>query len=90
MIIIKIILSMLFGFLIGMGMQIKFNEDTNKLNEDLLKAYDDLLKAKDDSIESYAEYIKYLEGDYTLEFQDALNQAWKENINLKKKLKAYE
>lgn len=88
--IFKIVLSLLAGILIGMEIQDKYNSDTNKFNEGLIKACNDLIKEKDDKIIFYAEYVKYLEGDYTLEFQDALNETLKENINLKRKLKEYE
>lgn len=79
----KIALSILFGTLIGMEIQSKFNEN-------LIKACNDLIKEKDEVIKSYDKYVEYLEGEYTLEFQDAINQLLKENINLRKKLKGCE
>ncbi len=88
--IFKIILSFLFGILIGMEIQSKLNSDTDKINEDLIKSYDDLIKAQNERIEFYGEYVEYLEGDYITGYRDALNETLKENINLKKKLKAYE
>lgn len=73
---IKLILFLMLGISIGIGIRDKISNELIESNEDLIKTYD--------------EYVRLLEDEYIKVYENALNDTLRENIGLKKKLKAYE
>lgn len=73
---IKLILFLIFGVSMGIGIRDKIFTKEIESKEDLIKTYD--------------EYIEFLEGECIEVYKKALDDTLKQNIELKKKLKAYE
>ncbi|TCU67517.1 hypothetical protein EV204_11268 [Tissierella praeacuta] len=73
---IKLILFLICGISIGIGIRDKFYKEEIESREDLIKTYD--------------EYIEFLEGECVEGYKKALDDTLKDNIKLRKKLKAYE
>lgn len=87
---IKIIMFLVIGIAIGMGIKDKITESLMISKEDLIKTYEELVSEQDKNIKLYDEYVRLLEDEYIKVYENALNDTLRENIGLKKKLKAYE
>lgn len=90
MVAIQIILSLLIGISIGIYVEDKSNSAINSYNESIIGNLEEVTSIQEEDLIFYRDYVKYLEDDYIAGCKDAFNDTLKENINLKKKLKAYE
>lgn len=87
--IIKIIMFLIIGMAIGMGIKDKITRSLMRSKEDLIKSYKELALEQEKNIKFYHEYVSLLEYEYIEGYKKALDETFKENIELKKKLKAY-
>lgn len=87
---IKLILFLLIGISIGISIKDHMTKRLMKSKEDLIKTYKELVSEQDKNIKLYDEYVRLLEDEYIKVYENALNDTLRENIGLKKKLKAYE
>lgn len=81
--VINLILALLTGLTVGANIVEKLNKDSIEINHSLIASQENLIK-------TYEGYIELLEDEYIDYYKDALNETLRQNIELKKKLKAYE
>ena len=86
----KMIAFLLVGISIGISIKDQMAKRLMKSKEDLIKTYKELVSEQDKNIKLYDDYLKILEDEYIKVYENALNDTLRENIGLKKKLKAYE
>lgn len=86
---IKILMSLIIGIAIGMEIRDSITNKLNKSKEDLIKSYEALVSEQHRNIKFYGEYVNFLESEYIDGYKKALDDTFKKNIDLKKKLKAY-
>ena len=86
----KMIAFLLVGISIGISIKDQMAKRLMKSKEDLIKTYKELVSEQDKNIKLYDEYVRLLEDEYIKVYENALNDTLRENIGLKKKLKAYE
>lgn len=86
---LKIIMILIIGIAIGMEIGDRITNKLNKSKEDLIKSYESLVSEQHKNIKFYGEYVNFLESEYIDGYKKALDDTLKENIDLKKKLKAY-
>lgn len=85
-----VILFLLIGISIGISIETVLNKKSNRVKEDLIKTCEELILEHDKNIKLYDEYVELLEGEYIESYKKALDDTLKDNIKLRKKLKAYE
>ncbi len=86
---IKILMVLIIGIAIGVTIEGGVANKLNKSKEDLIKTYEELVQEQNKNIIFYGEYVSFLESEYIDGYKKALDDTLKENIDLKKKLKAY-